>query len=122
MKRVEYTLSHNVVNAEELCFKLHGIVPNFSLIKIKHAGMETTGRSYAENQSQIWIPKALTSVCSVLIDVFKSSSASSELHCKFKKVVLTRGSHFNTIRRVIFTPPMCHFDFNRRFDSDVGSK
>ena len=40
-----------------------------------------------------------------------------------KRVVLTRGSHFNTIiRRVIFTPLMCRFNFNSRFDSDVGSK
>ena len=39
------------------------------------------------------------------------------------RVVLTRGSYFKTIlRRVIFTPLMCRFDFNSRFDSDVGSK
>ena len=39
------------------------------------------------------------------------------------RVVLTRGSNFNTIiRRVIFTPLMCRFEFDSRFDFDVGSK
>ena len=44
-------------------------------------------------------------------------------HCKSKIVVLTSGSHVNTIiRRVIFNPLMYRLDFNSGFDSDVGSK
>ena len=36
-------------------------------------------------------------------------------HCKFKRVVLTRGSHFNTIiRKVIFSP---HFSHNVSFST-----
>ena len=44
------------------------------------------------------------------------------VHCKLKRVVLTRGSHFNRLIIIIFTSLMCHFDFNSRVDSDVGSK
>ena len=37
---------------------------------------------------------------------------SKSIHCKFKKVVLTRGSHFSTIiRRVISTSLTCRFNF-----------
>ena len=51
-----------------------------------------------------------------------SNCVGKLLHFKFKKVVLTR-SHFKTIiRSVIFTPAMCSFDFNSRFDSNVRSK
>ena len=48
---------------------------------------------------------------------------STKLNCTINsRVVLTRWSHFNAIvRRVISTRLICRFDFNSRFDPDVGS-
>ena len=46
-----------------------------------------------------------------------------KVHCKFKRVILIWGSHFNTIiRRIIFTLLMCRFDFNNRFDTSMPTK